>query len=102
MTLDESLAALLEAKLAPLRHHMVRLLEEIAELRCALPSTLVPLDEAANRLGVSLSTVRRMAKSGALPVRRLGGRTLRVDLRDLAAPRDAEVVRLALHSRARR
>lgn len=94
MSIEETIAAVLEAKLAPLRAEFGRLRVEIESLRRALPPVLVTLPEAARVLGLSLSTVRRRVKDGSLPVRSFG-RGLRVDLAALHPPAEAEVTRLA-------
>lgn len=48
--------------------------------------TYLTLEEAANRLNVSKSTLRNRIKSGSLPAQRLaGGRKLLIDASHLAA-----------------
>jgi excisionase family DNA binding protein len=56
-----------------------RLAEKIDALSARLPPMLVPIPDAAEALGVSVSTIRRGIKSGDLPYRRLG-RSVRIDL----------------------
>lgn len=100
MTLEETIAALLEAKLAPLVESNRRLAAEVERLRESLPAQLVTQAEAAKRLGLSVSTVKRRVRDGTLPVRRFGG-SVRVDL--MAAQRgtkESDVVRLAADSRS--
>jgi excisionase family DNA binding protein len=53
---------------------------------------LLPIEEAADRLGVSPYTVRRLVWSGRLPHVRIG-RLVRVDSADLYAWIDREKVR---------
>lgn len=48
-----------------------------------LPRDLIPLAEAAARLGVSKDTVRRMIKRGDLPGYRVGLRMIRVSAADV-------------------
>lgn len=93
VSFEESIAALLDTKLAPMQAELRRLRAEIQGMRRALPPALVPPREAARALGLSLSSVRRRIADGSLPVRRLGGRVL-VDLGQLHPPDEAEVARL--------
>lgn len=96
MSLDTTLGALLEAHLAPVRSELERLAAAVVELRRTLPPVLVPLREAARRLGVSYATARRRASAGDWPVRRDGGRIL-VDLvRPLT---DEDLARMARRAR---
>lgn len=95
MTLEQTLSSLLEAKLAPLCDEVSRLREQLAAVRGALPSNLVTMREAAERLGVSVATVRRQVKAGRLPVRRIG-RALRIDLDAAKPPSEDDVARKAL------
>lgn len=48
-----------------------------------LPRDLIPLAEAAARLGVSKDTVRRMIKRGDIPGYRVGLRMIRVSAADV-------------------
>ena len=50
---EETLGALLDAKLAPLRADVRALAQAIESLRRTLPPVLVPLQEAARMLGLS-------------------------------------------------
>jgi len=72
---------------------------EVASLRSTLPPALVTLAEAAERLGVSVRTLRRRVKDGTLPVRRIG-RSLRVDLDALRPASPDEVERQARAARS--
>ncbi len=94
MSLDTTLGALLEAHLAPVRSELERLAAEVVELRRTLPPMLVPLREAARRLGVSYATARRRAAAGDWPVRRDGGRIL-VDLGALRPLTVEDLARMA-------
>lgn len=87
------LAAVLEAKLGPLKADVRRLSAELESIHRQLPPPLVSVTEAAQRLGLSLSSVRRRIRDGSLPVRRIG-RSLRVDLGALHPPGEQEVARL--------
>jgi excisionase family DNA binding protein len=78
-TIEDAIAAALEAKLAPLRTEIHRLAEEVERLRHALPPPLVSMREAARALDVSLSTIRRRVGDGSLRTVRVGN-MLRVDL----------------------
>jgi excisionase family DNA binding protein len=79
MTIEETIAAVIEAKLAPLESELRRMSAEVEALRRALPPQLVTLPEAARHLSVSVATVRRRVKDGSIPSRRIG-RSVRVDL----------------------
>jgi excisionase family DNA binding protein len=59
----------------------------------------LPIPEAARKLGVSVSTLRRRISAGEVPVVRLG-RTVRVDMAAVK-PAEAKIARLALAARAR-
>jgi excisionase family DNA binding protein len=98
--LGERMVALLEmpARLSSLEAEVCALRQTVAELRRALPPTLASLPEAANRLGVSLSTIRREVKRGTLPSVRVG-RSVRIDLGLLRPPDEERVVRLASAAR---
>lgn len=98
MTIEDTLGAVVEAKLAPFRAEVGKLSAEVEALRRALPPMLVTMAEAARHLGVSLSTVKRRARDGSLPVRRFG-KALRIDLAAVRAPTEAEVIRLATVAR---
>lgn len=78
-TIEDAIAAALEAKLAPLRTEIHRLAEGLERLRHALPPPLVSMREAARTLDVSLSTIRRRVRDGSLRAVRVGN-MLRVDL----------------------
>jgi excisionase family DNA binding protein len=83
----------LPARISALEAQVTTLTESIEKLRRASPSTFVPMSEAASRLGVSLSTLRRRIRAGDVPVVRIG-RSVRVDLGALRPADQAEVARL--------
>ncbi len=59
-----------------------------------MPSPLLTIDQAAERLQVSTRTVRRWITEGVIPARRLGRRAVRIAEEDLeAAGRPLQVVR---------
>ncbi len=87
-------------ELAELRGEVRALAAQVEHLRRALPAQLVSMREAADRLGLSLSTVRRMAKHGDLPCRRMG-RSVRVDLAVLHPMTDDEVAQAAARARGK-
>ena len=67
-----------------LQDQMVALTDAIRALEQRVPSRVVSVEEAAHHLSVSVQTIRRWCKSGALPyVRR--GRELRIDLTKVRA-----------------
>lgn len=99
MSLEETLGALLDARLAPLRSDLERVSSEVASLRRALPPMLVSVAVAAQRLGVSLATARRRVKAGEWPVRRDGRRVL-VDMGAMGAKSKEELSELSRSLRA--
>ena len=90
MSFEDTIAAVLDGRLAPLRLELQRLAAEVSDLRQALPPLLVSVPIAAERLGVSLSTARRRVRDGEWPVRRDGRRVL-VDLGTLHAKTNEEL-----------
>lgn len=99
MTLEDGIAAAVRAEVAPLHASVAKLSAEIEALRRAMPPALVTMREAARLLGLSLSTVRRRIRDGQLPARRVG-KSVRVDLAGLHAPKPTEIARLSLATRA--
>ena len=67
-------------------------------MRQALPPALLPLKEAARRMGVSEKTARRRVRAGEWPARR-DGRKVLVDLSALRPMTDDEVARAAAQLR---
>ncbi len=90
MSFEDTIAAVLDGRLAPLRLELQRLAAEVSDLRQALPPLLVSVPIAAERLGVSLSTARRRVRDGEWLVRRDGRRVL-VDLGTLHAKTNEEL-----------
>jgi excisionase family DNA binding protein len=74
----ESIARIPESQEQILRE-LAAIRIEIETIRRSLPPTLVPLAEAAQRLGISRSTIRRMLATKRLRSVRIG-ETVRVDL----------------------
>ena len=69
------------------------LTDAIRALEQRVPSRVVSVEEAARHLSVSVQTIRRWCKSGALPyVRR--GRELRIDLMKVRAIDGSDIRRL--------
>lgn len=99
MSIEETIAAAVRAELAPLLDTVSQLSQQVESLQRALPPQLVTIQEAAKRLGISVSSVRRRLGDGSLPCRRVG-RAVRVDVTGLHAPTKAEVVRLAHRMKA--
>jgi excisionase family DNA binding protein len=71
---------------------------EMSALKHAVPVQLVSPKEAAARLGVSLSTIRRRIANGELPVTR-AGKTVRIDLAALRPASESVVADLAAAAR---
>jgi excisionase family DNA binding protein len=96
LDLAQRLAGLLElpARISALEDRVTGLTESVERLRRALPSTFVPVPEAARVLGVSVATLRRRIRKGEVPVTRIG-RAVRIDLTELRSAAGAEVTRLA-------
>lgn len=86
------------SELAALRAEVAELRAELTAVRRALPPALVSVTVAAERLGVSVVTVRRMVKKGELPSVRVGG-SIRVDLAALRPPSESDVAKLAWSAR---
>lgn len=77
-----------------LQEQIAALIGAVRSLEKRLPSRVVAVEEAARHLSVSVQTIRRWCKSGALPyVRR--GRELRIDLAKVRALGREDVRRLA-------
>ncbi len=68
--------------------------KEIKKLQSEKPEALATVEEASLRLGVSISTIRRQIKSGALPSTMVG-RCLRVDLSKVQTHDKADIEALA-------
>ncbi len=94
------LAALLHvpAEMAALREEIVGLRAEVIALREALPPMLVNVQQAAERLGVSVPTVRRLVRAGRLPSVHIGS-SVRVDLSRVRPIDPGEVAQLAAQAR---
>ena len=95
---DEIMAAVTAAQ-APLLAKVDLLTAEVAALKQASPPTLVPLKEAARRMGVSTKTASRRVRSGEWPARRDGAGWL-VDLSGLRPMNAHQVARAAFNLRA--
>ena len=65
-----------------------------------IPAPLVSVHEAAERLGVSVNTVRRRVKSGEIPCTRIG-KVLRIDLSKVRVLDEEEVEEMAQRAMAR-
>lgn len=72
----------------------------IRSLQRHLPAPLVSVHEAADRLGVSVNTVRRRVKSGEIPSTRIG-KVVRVDLTNVRALDVREIEKMARDAQAR-
>lgn len=98
MGIEDAIAAAVAAQLQPLRAELARLVAELGDLRRSLPPTLAAVADAAERLGVSQSTIRRLVRTGEIPVVRVG-RSVRVDLAALRPLTAAEVTERAHEAR---
>jgi hypothetical protein len=90
MTLEETLAAILDQRLAPLRRDLDRVAGALEALRSAMPPALVPLKQAAALMHVSEKTARRRVDAGEWPARRDGKKIL-VDVSSLRPMTEEEV-----------
>lgn len=97
-SLEDTLGALLSSRLVPLRSDLQRVTAELAAVRQAFPPALVPLKDAARRMGVSEKTARRRVRAGEWPARR-DGRKVLVDLSALRPMTEDEVARAAAQLR---
>lgn len=90
---EQLLADAVRSALQPLRDEVARLTAAVERVEAQLPPQLVPLAEAAERMGVSVATARRRVRDGSWPSRRDGARLL-VDLAQLRPLSKGEVVEL--------
>ena len=72
----------------------------IRSLERHLPAPLVSVHQAAERLGVSVNTVRRRVKSGEMPCTRIG-KALRIDLTKVRPLDSEEILELATQAQRR-
>jgi len=73
-----------------LQDQVEQLTVAIRSLERHLPAPLVSVQDAAERLGVSVNTVRRRVKSGHIPSTRIG-KAVRIDLTKVRALDQVEV-----------
>lgn len=96
MSLDEALAAVVRAELAPV-------LRELSDLRAAVAEVTPPLygtvAEAARVLGCSEQTIRARIADGRIAATRVG-RAIRVDLSTLRGPSTTHIAKLAREARS--
>jgi excisionase family DNA binding protein len=90
VTIEDAIRAAVAEEVAPLRADLARVEEKLAAVARAAPLTLVDVPEAARRLGLSESTIRRRVRDRTLPVRRVG-RSVRIDLSTLRPASEEEV-----------
>jgi excisionase family DNA binding protein len=79
-----------------------RLASQIELMRAALPPLLATIPDAAEILGLSVSTVRRGVKDGSIPSRRFGQKGVRVDLTRCRGLDSTEIAQLARAARSGR
>jgi excisionase family DNA binding protein len=73
--------------------------EAVDELRASLnPAPLVTVEEAARLTGISVATMRRRIKDGAVPVVRRG-RTVRIDPALLRPPTEGQLLEFSHRAR---
>lgn len=77
-----------------LQDQVEQLTVAIRSLERHLPAPLVSVQDAAERLGVSVNTVRRRVKSGHIPSTRIG-KAVRIDLTKVRPLDQVEVSELA-------
>ena len=73
----------MSATLDTLQAAIERLAAEVQQLKAAIPTQLVDARAAADHLGISVRTLRRMVAEARVPYRRIG-RAVRFDLARLA------------------
>jgi excisionase family DNA binding protein len=93
-TFEDTIAALLEAKLTPMKQELVRVNQALETMQRMLPPQLLTVAQAAAALKISTSTVRRRMKDGSLPCRRISKNVVRVDMSALNGPSENEVMRI--------
>jgi excisionase family DNA binding protein len=98
VSVEDAITDAVERAVAPLVAELRELRAAVWAMSAALPPVLATTPEAAGRLGVSVSTVRRRIKDGSIPVRRIG-RSVRVDLAALKPLSEDDVARLAREAR---
>lgn len=81
-----------------LRQEIAGLRREVTELRRTTPPVLIPVSDAARRLGLSKKTVRRHIEQGLLRSVRIGN-AIRVDLSSLPDALDVGVGTEVFHGR---
>jgi excisionase family DNA binding protein len=91
--IEEAIRAAVVAAIAPLTEEIRQLRSEVEALRTAVPPSLVNIEQAAAKLGVSTQTVWRWCKRGEIKSTRVGHRWM-IDLANLRA-RDADDVAAA-------
>jgi excisionase family DNA binding protein len=79
MSIEDVIHDAVKAAVAPMQTQVERLAAEVAALRRAQAPRLATVEEVAEQLGLSVSTVRRHVKDGSIPSRRIG-RSIRVDV----------------------
>ena len=87
-TLEEIIDA---AVAAALDRHMVRVHEKLDLLVRAQPPRMLTVRQAADAMGVHVSTIRRMVGAGQLAYKRIGqnGRGVRIDAAGISGAEDA-------------
>jgi len=83
-----------------LQDQVEQLTVAIRSLERHLPAPLVSVHAAAERLGVSVNTVRRRVKSGHIPCTRIG-KAVRIDLTKVRPLDQVEVSELAERAQRR-
>jgi excisionase family DNA binding protein len=91
--IEDAIRAAVAAAIAPLTAEIRGLRSEVEALRSAVPPSLVNIEQAAEKLGVSTQTVWRWCKRGEIKATRVGHRWM-IDLTSLRA-RDADDIAAA-------
>ncbi len=97
--IDEALAAVMRAELAPLAAEIRELRGELEALRAVSPSQWVSVARAAELLGVSTQTIPAMAGRGEIVIRHAGRRVL-VDVASLRGHSRDEIAAFARRARS--
>jgi excisionase family DNA binding protein len=96
--IEDAIRAAVAAAIAPLTTEIRELRSEVEALRTAVPPSLVNIEQAADKLGVSTKTVWRWCQRGEIRATRVGHRWM-IDLASLRAHNADDVAAAARDAR---